>query len=260
MFIPETVKKAVDTYMSLSHKLLPDYQLELFIHGSIGLNTYESNKSDIDCIIVTNPELTLDQKEILNQLHLQFEQQENIPMDCVYIAKADLSSQSPFLNTYFYYNEGTLSYGDYFNFNPVTWWTLHQNYQDSPFPTTTGSQLRDYVFQNMQQYWKPYIERLKREVQLDLSISDEEIKEEIEWIVLGLLRQFYTLKEVGVTSKYDAGIYGLQHLPKQWHPIIQLAIRIRKNELVVVSVETMNQVIDFAEFLISYCEKLKSTD
>ncbi|MEB7772557.1 nucleotidyltransferase domain-containing protein [Kurthia gibsonii] len=136
MFIPETVKKAVDTYMSLSHKLLPDYQLELFIHGSIGLNTYESNKSDIDCIIVTNPELTLDQKEILNQLHLQFEQQENIPMDCVYIAKADLSSQSPFLNTYFYYNEGTLSYGDYFNFNSVTWWTLHQNYQDPPFPTT----------------------------------------------------------------------------------------------------------------------------
>ncbi|WP_277674507.1 aminoglycoside adenylyltransferase domain-containing protein, partial [Piscibacillus halophilus] len=52
---------------------------------------------------------------------------------------------------------------------------------------------------------------------------------EVEWTVLGLLRQYYTLMEKDIISKLEAGYYGLEILPTKWHPIIQEAINIRKN-------------------------------
>ena len=52
----------------------------------------------------------------------------------------------------------------------------------------------------------------------------------MEWSVLGMLRQYYTLSERSVVSKIGAGQYALTHLPPHWHPVIREALRIRMKE------------------------------
>lgn len=50
----------------------------------------------------------------------------------------------------------------------------------------------------------------------------------IEWCTLGMLRQFYTLKEHDITSKIRAGYYGIHHVPGKWHGLIEEAIAIKR--------------------------------
>jgi hypothetical protein len=50
----------------------------------------------------------------------------------------------------------------------------------------------------------------------------------VQWVVLGVLRQHYTLREQAITSKTGAGHYGLRALPEQRHRIIREAFQIRE--------------------------------
>ena len=50
-----------------------------------------------------------------------------------------------------------------------------------------------------------------------------------EWVILGVARQYYTLKTGLITSKTKAGQYVLQHLPKEYHEILREAVQIRND-------------------------------
>ena len=52
----------------------------------------------------------------------------------------------------------------------------------------------------------------------------------VEWCTLGMLRQFYTIREHDVTSKIGAGEYGLTLLPERWHGLIREAIAMERGE------------------------------
>jgi len=55
-----------------------------------------------------------------------------------------------------------------------------------------------------------------------------------------MLRQYYTLREKKITSKVDAGRYALEHLPQEWHPLIQEAVRIREESNTYTSNHSKN--------------------
>ena len=78
----------------------------------------------------------------------------------------------------------------------------------------------------------------------------------IQWTVLGVLRQFYTLREHGIKSKIGAGEYGLQHMPPLWQPLIQEAINIRQHvqpSLFRSRVVRAVQARAFLQLIISAC-------
>ena len=108
-----------------------------------------------------------------------------------------------------YYNDGKLSYGAYFN--SITWWILKKHGINiiGPEPSelrieVDPQDLITYVSDNMNTYWAKRIQSIEGSIEQLLQLPSEVIDFEIEWSVLSLLRQYYTLKELSIISKLGA--------------------------------------------------------
>lgn len=271
MKIPIEVKAVLDEYIKLVAKYIPSTLEEIYVHGSIALGAYEHNSSDIDLLTIMNRRLTEDDTKALNSIHTILVQKYEKPeLDCVYISWEQLSkvNSKPKVRDekYQFYNDGELQFGDYFNFNPVTWWTL-KNHGIKVISRETevmkfevsAEDLVSYVHNNMNSYWLNFIKRVEVNKEALLDFPSKEIDLQVEWIVLGLLRQFYTIKELKIISKLEAGNYGLSSLSKQWHPLIQEAVNIRKgiNDRIMSSdIERLENTIRFSQYLIEHCNRL----
>lgn len=188
-------------------------------------------------------------------------------MDGVYITREDIGklyhSSGDSAYNYPYFNDNILSFGDYFNFNPITWWLFSKKgitvlgLEPSAYPIDINSdQLTLYVLENMNSYWANRIQMMGNSTEKIINLPSQTIDVEVEWTVLGLLRQFYTLKEHDIISKLGAGEYGLLHLPEEWHTIIKDAIHIRKNTRLNAfdsDRERLEAVIGFSKYLIRLC-------
>jgi hypothetical protein len=182
-------------------------------------------------------------------------------MDGVYIMWEDIGKLQADDTNYPYYNDGKLSYGAYFN--PITWWILktHGINMIGPEARTLrfevdSQHLISYVSDNMNTYWAQRIQRIEGSIEQLLQLPSEVIDFEIEWSVLGLLRQYYTLKERSIISKLGAGEYGLLHIPGEWHQIIKEAINVRKGggmDLFISDEERIDMTLRFSKYIIHYC-------
>ncbi|MBT2682314.1 nucleotidyltransferase domain-containing protein [Bacillus sp. ISL-37] len=124
MEIPMIVEKVLKDYINLFNEHLPETIEGLYIHGSIALNAYVEDSSDIDFITLTNRRLTEEDSEALSSIHTTIANKYKKPeMDGVYAVREDMGKLSN-AGKYPYYNNGELLFGNYFNFNPITWWTL----------------------------------------------------------------------------------------------------------------------------------------
>lgn len=124
MGIPMLVEKVLNDYINLFNEHLPDTIEGLYLHGSIALNAYVDDSSDIDFITLTNRRLTEEDSEALSYIHKTIANKYKKPdMDGVYAVREDMGKLNN-AGKYPYYNSGELLFGDYFNFNPITWWIL----------------------------------------------------------------------------------------------------------------------------------------
>jgi len=198
------------------------------------LDAYVEDSRDIDFIAIINRRLLEGEAGILAEIHRTIASTySKSEMDGVYMMWTDIGKLEAADMNYPYYNGGQLSYGAHFN--AITWWILKKHGISiiGPQPTALhfeiGPQhLVEYVVGNMNTYWARRIEMIEQAMENKLQFTTKEIDIEIEWSILGLLRQYYTLKEHGIVSKLGAGEYALLHMPKEWHSVIQEAIDIRK--------------------------------
>ncbi|GAM12248.1 aminoglycoside adenylyltransferase domain-containing protein [Mesobacillus selenatarsenatis] len=266
MGIPMIVEKVLKDYINLFNEHLPDTIEGLYIHGSIALNAYVDDSSDIDFITLTNRRLTEEDSEALSYIHTIIANKYEKPeMDGVYAVRED-SGKLNNAGKHPFYNNGELLFGDYFNFNPITWWILKskgikvfgpelQDFRIDIHP----QELSSYVLGNMNTYWANRTQMAETSIEHLVKLPTDEIDFEIEWTVLGLLRQFYTIKEYDIVSKLDAGEYGLSHLPVEWHDIIKEAINIRKDVKEVIfssEMERLDNTLQFSKFLINHCNNI----
>ncbi|WP_226641629.1 aminoglycoside adenylyltransferase domain-containing protein [Mesobacillus subterraneus] len=269
MVIPEIVDKVLKDYINLLNEHLPGTLEGLYIHGSIALDAYVENSSDIDFITLTNRRLTVQDKEALSYIHRTIESKYNKPeMDGVYALHGDMGKLYISIDDqieYPYYNNGELVFGDYFNFNPITWWVLREKGIKILGPEIEGFQLdiqpqvlTSYVLENMNSYWTNRVQMAEASIEQLVQLPTEQIDIEIEWTVLGLLRQFYTIKENDIVSKLAAGEYGLTQLPVEWHTIINEARNIRKGEKDKIfnsERDRLDHALRFSKYLINQCNE-----
>lgn len=274
MGIPRIVDEVLKEYIDLFNEHLPGTIDGLYIHGSIALNAYVDNSSDIDFITLTNRCLTEEDSKALSYIHRTIANKYKKPeMDGVYalhedIGKTDNSSDHNY--KYPYYNNGELLFGDYFNFNPITWWVLKRK-----GISILGKELKDfqleiqpqelssYVLGNMNTYWANRISMAEVSIDTLIKLPSDQIDFEIEWTILGLLRQFYSLKECDIVSKLGAGDYGLTQLPVEWHNIIKEAMNIRngvKKEIFSSEIERLESTLRFSKFLIKHCNNIEESN
>lgn len=260
------VEKVLKDYIDLFNEHLPDTIEGLYIHGSIALNAYVDDSSDIDFITLTNRRLSEEDSEALSYIHKTIANKYKKPeMDGLYAVREDMGKLNN-AGKYVYYNNGELLFGDYFNFNPITWWVLKRKgvcilgpgIEDFQFEIQPV-ELSSYVFENMNSYWTKSIQIAESSMDHFVMLPTEEIDFEIEWTVLGLLRQFYTIKEFDIVSKMEAGEYGLSQIPVEWHDIIIEAMNIRKGvkaDIFSTERERLDSTLRFSKFLINHCNNI----
>ena len=265
---PAIVETVLSEYITLFNNVLPDLIQGLYLHGSIALEAYENDSSDIDFITVLNRRLTEDELNLISLVHEKVKVQYPRPeMDGVYILIEDIGTLNSTIKDekklYTYYNNGELNTGEYFNFNPITWYLFQHNGVKVLGPeiasydvVISSNQMVSYVHNNMNSYWFGRVQWMENSIDEVKTFPLDMIDSEIEWSVLGVLRQYYTINEFDIVSKLGAGEYGLLHLPEKWHSIIKEAMNIRKGlngRYFKSEEERVKCLLRFMRYMIEYC-------
>ncbi len=240
--LPDQVQKVMESLSCSLESRLPSKIESIYIYGSIALGDYIVGSSDIDFIAIIRTELTSSEILAIAEAHNEVEMK--LPETDImgsYIRREDLGEAvRPGQQLITYYNKQLHTNGKGADLNPITWWIL-RNHGIRAYGATISFTyespldfLLRYVIANMNSYWAGYVERLELQLQTaaasnaETSISTEQADEAVEWCVLGMLRQLYTIREHGVTSKIEAGKYGIQVLSDRWHGLINEAITIKQ--------------------------------
>lgn len=227
--IPASVQPALDDYLTRIEQALPGFALGFYLHGSITLGEYQPRFSDIDFITVISRRSTAADVTALKNLHAELRQQyPKLLFSGSYLQPTDLGKASHEIEPCPYFQDSILQHG-HFDINAVTWWMLkHRGItlagtpaSDLPFTVDVDAMLAD-MHGNMNVYWASFLHNPLRMVQLASDYG-------IQWVIPGVLRQFYTFNERSITSKTAACEYALQHVPERWHRLIREAIAIRND-------------------------------
>ncbi|MFS0780594.1 aminoglycoside adenylyltransferase domain-containing protein [Bacillus sp. 1P06AnD] len=269
--LPDKVQCLLHMYIERMNVLIPDMVEGLYIHGSLALGAFVERSSDIDFITVIKRPLTNEELEKVADIHRWIAASYPSPeMDGVYMTKGDLEDVHSECQSLPYVSSGELYVGPYFNDNPVTWHVMEKYGIRVLGPETCGLNLRGkagslipYVIANMNSYWTSRVGGLEAGKDSISLLSKEQIDVEIEWSVLGLLRQFYTIREDAVISKLGAGEYALNHVAEEWRPIIREAISIRlgKTDRVYrTERERVETMIDFMKYIMDQYLMIKKEE
>jgi len=172
--------------------------------------------------------LTDDEAETLRTIHAEIEKSyPRWKLSGMYLLPDDLGRSTDEIGGRIIFHDGKLNLKNNFEANPVTWWILKNHgisvLGSDPRALPIEIDAQDLVIwtrENMNTYWKSWTQRLDGFV---VMLTDWGI----QWTVLGIARQFYTIRENKIISKQRAGEYVLSFIPQQWHRIISEAIRIR---------------------------------
>jgi hypothetical protein len=202
----------------------------LYVHGSLVLDDFRPGRSDIDFIGIMDRTLTPSSVTELKWLHRRLSlRYPRFRLNGSYVPrpafKPDASGVETGLSV-----DGWSIHMQSTPRNEVTRYLLAtravplfgpsgSDLAGSPDPGT----LLDYVRKNMNDYWVPWVDRVGGERPLDV-ITATLFARLIEWGVLGISRQLYTLLEHDVISKTGAGEYMLQRSPAQYQPILREAL------------------------------------
>jgi hypothetical protein len=117
--------------------------------------------------------------------------------------------------------------------NPVIWHTLAHHGVRCRGPAlcdielwTDPVRLSSWTLDNLDDYWRPWVERHRRlfSVRGMISLSPWFAS----WSVLGVSRLHYTLATGEITSKTGAGLYALRTFSRRWHPLIEECLANRR--------------------------------
>lgn len=225
--IPATVQPLLDEYLAAVARTLPGFVTAFYVHGSIALGEFQPKYSDVDFIAVISRRAGDDDVKRLTDIHHALKEKYTPnPLSGSYVQPGDLGRLAHDIEPMPYFQDGRVQHG-HFDINAVTWWTLKNRgltllgapAAELPITVDMDRMIAD-MHENMNTYWAQYTRKPAR---MEALLSDWGI----QWAIPGVLRQFYTFEQRGITSKTGACEYALQHVPARWHRIIHEAINIR---------------------------------
>jgi hypothetical protein len=227
--VPAPIQPLLAAYLAALDQALPDLMAACYLHGSLALDAFDPQLSDIDFITVVSRACTPDDIARLRAIHQEIAQcYPQWPLEGSYLQWQDLGQLGDSRTPAPYHHDNTFHASGTFDANAVTWWVLkHQGIAlRGPAPAAldfsmSWDALIAEMAQNLNSYWASWTTSLAQIARL---LTDDGI----QWAVLGVLRQFYTFREHAITSKIGAGAYALTQLPARWQPIIQEALNLRQ--------------------------------
>lgn len=206
-------------------QILGDNLCGIYVHGSLAFGCFHPGVSDIDFLVVVYEDITQQQKEslVLTLFTLQqaappkgFEMSVVLFKDCRFF-----SYPTPFLLHYSNAHIGKIQ-------GKLSEYCKAMNGDDADLAAhftvirhvgivLYGKPIAD-VFGDV-----PGLDYL-RSIQADIANLEEDIEDNPVYIILNLCRVIAYMKNGLVLSKLEGGEWGVKHLPKTYHPLIQMAL------------------------------------
>jgi predicted nucleotidyltransferase len=237
-----------------------------YLYGSVALDDYSIEKSDIDFIAVTSSRLTSADIALIRDIHKKVESQYALPnLSGIYVSWDDLGKLEHEIEPFPYYQDGIMHEAGYFELNLVTWFELKKYGMAIVGPLTSELDFQvneqlfmDSLLTNINTYWKNWI---RQSCRLNSPFAKGKFfrRIDLEWGVLGICRLFYTFRERDVTTKAAAGHYALEHVPEQWHRVIEEAILVRRGvsfSLYRSKLKRKQEALAFMAYIRGECNKL----
>jgi hypothetical protein len=227
--IPQILHPLIQEYTDRVKQEIPGRMAAFYLEGSIALGEFNPRLSDIDFIAVLKGKATSPDFEKILRIHKKMERKYPWKLSGMYFEVGDLgclgNTKAPFLN----YHDGKLKWSVHLDLISVSWWILTNHGIAIIGPSAQSlpisldlDQLVRAQHENLKTYWASWTTKPGRILALTSDWG-------VQWTVLGVSRQFYTIHEHKITSKIKAGEYALAHLPEYWHPILREAIALRRS-------------------------------
>lgn len=255
--VPAPIQPLLAAYLAALDQAVPDLMATCYLHGSIALDAFDSQLSDIDFITVVTRACTPEDIAHLRAIHQVIAQEyPQWLLEGSYLQLHDLGQLRNSRTPAPYHHDNTFHASGAFDTNAVTWWVLkHQGIAlRGPAPETLGfdvswDALIAEMAQNLNSYWANWTTSPAQSMRL---LTDDGI----HWAVLGVLRQFYTFREHAITSKTGAGAYALTQLPARWQRIVQEALNLRQRTGVSTyrsRIFRAQEAVSFLKYVIHEC-------
>ncbi|WP_180953682.1 nucleotidyltransferase domain-containing protein [Bacillus sp. T33-2] len=225
--VPTIIDEFVDNYVrQLTHALSDKVICGVYIYGSIALDAFNLDKSDIDFVVLLNRELNKKEVNTLKDLHSHLNKKElGRKLDGMYLQLSSLGKNNRDLPPYPYCSKGVIKTG-YWDVNSITWWVLKHH-----GITLYGPDISSYDFEvgwdnivesikyNINHYW------YKKSKNKFLFLFDDML----DFSITTVSRIVCALEEKKIFSKEEAISKLLKRFPERRRLILQEAIRIRQN-------------------------------
>ncbi|MFI6048221.1 aminoglycoside adenylyltransferase domain-containing protein [Nocardia sp. NPDC051321] len=234
MSLPAIVEDTVETYLASVDAEAPGLIEGLYLEGSLALNDFRPDASDIDFVAVTANPSGSAELGALERVHAGLRERRRRPFfDGIYLTWNDLAAGPQATGARPASNSGRLKPYDG-QHNPVTWHTLAEHGVTLRGPAaadvdiwTDPTALAAWQNTNLDEFWAAGLTRAATLLSKDglFLLTDYATV----WTVTGIARLHYTIATGAITSKDGAGRHALESLPKPWHRIIDEALRLRRN-------------------------------
>ena len=265
----ETATHIVTQLIKGISSFAPDLITGVYLTGSVALNDFHPEKSDIDFVITCRR--LPDKQEYINlkKLHRQVQKQFPKPdLSGCYVAHDNLQANGISPIPVLSWHEGSLRYQTLEMASIVLYElktiaiTLAGIDAGKLEINIAQEQINDFMYENINSYWKKWIKQHaawhSKKILLFL------FPRFTEWVVLGLARMYCTLLSGDIVSKAAAGNFCMQRLPDEFLPVLQQAMQIRKDSrtypivrsyAVRPSLKRTKATIRFAEYLFAEFNK-----
>ncbi len=213
-------------FTEMSKEVLKDCLTGIYLHGSAVMGCYQPKKSDLDFLIVVNTVLSNAEKRRFMDGLLELDHA--CPAKGIEMSIVIKDVCNPFVYPTPFILHYSRMHTGWYRRDPEDY-IRKMNGTDKDLAahfTVIRSRGRCLYGLPVQELFgevpeQDYLDSIWN----DVSGAEEEIAENPMYLVLNLARVLAYLKEKKVMSKKEGGMWGLECLPEQYHPLIRSALR-----------------------------------
>jgi hypothetical protein len=260
--IPSSLQPMLRDLLSRLERDLPGLLEGFYLYGSIAYGAWDEAASDIDCLAVVTRPCSPEDLSRLRLIHQQITARwPRCDLEISYVQRQDCGPRAA--GSQPLYREGQFHDRSYSVLNSplwssILWWQIKKR-----GIALLGPEAAELDFQVSEAGLLEDNRRLVETYWIEWSRSPSHIlklryRRAVDWVVLGILRTYYTLREVDVTTKPGAAEYGIAQLPARWHRLIRETVEMRRRPVDGGILFRLRRAIEaalFTRFMVAECRR-----
>lgn len=216
----------LDRFVEASRKILQDNLLGIYLHGSAVMGCFNPLKSDLDLIIVIRETMTDEIKRTYMDQILALDSE--APAKGIEMSVVTRDVCDPFVYPTPFDLHYSRMHSEWYRQDPEDYiQKMKGTDQDlaAHFTVIRGRGQCLYGLPVGEIFGEVPEQDYLDSIWNDICDAEEDITEDTMYLTLNLARVLAYLKEKQVFSKKEGGMWALQHLPREYHPAVTLAMQ-----------------------------------